>query len=452
MPLKKNDEIRVKIESISSEGSGVAHFDGQAVFVANTAVGDEITAHIIKAKQNYAVGIIKKIIKASKDRIDCDCEAFSRCGGCAYRHISYESELSEKKQRVQDAFDRIGHLDVTVDEIVGSQRVDGYRNKAQYPIGLDEKGNLVIGFYAKKSHRICDCANCLLQPREFSDIVGCIKNWILTTEVTVYNEQTNKGLLRHIYLRKAEKTGEIMVCLVATSANVPQKERLVKALLSTNASIKTVLININGQKTNSILGDKCEFIYGDGYITDILCEKKIRISPLSFYQVNRDQAERLYDTAREFASLSGKETLLDLYCGAGTIGLSMSDSVKNLIGVEVVPEAIEDAKFNAELNEEKNVRFICGDAKKAAKTLKDEGVKPDVIVLDPPRKGCAPQVIEAVVQMNPDRVVYVSCDPATLARDCAIFKNYGYEVKKAKAFDLFPRTVHVETVCLLSRK
>lgn len=452
MPLKKNDEIRVKIESISSEGSGVAHFDGQAVFVANTAVGDEIVAHIIKAKQNYAVGIIKKIIKASKDRIDCDCEAFARCGGCAYRHISYESELSGKKQRVQDAFDRIGKLDVTVEEIVGSERVDRYRNKAQYPVGIDEKGNLVIGFYSPKSHRICDCTGCILQPEEFSDIVKCIKNWILTTEVTVYNEQTNRGLLRHIYIRKAEKTGEIMVCLVATRPNVPQKEKLLKSLLNENANIKTVLVNVNDKKTNAILGDRCEYIYGDGYITDVLCGKKIRISPLSFYQVNRDQAEKLYQAAKEFANLTGEETLLDLYCGAGTIGLSMSDSVKNLIGVEVVPEAIEDAKFNAELNGTANARFICGDAKYAAKTLKDEGVRPDVIVLDPPRKGCAPEVIETVVQMNPDRVVYVSCDPATLARDCAKFKDCGYEVKKAKAFDLFPRTVHVETVCLLSRK
>lgn len=451
MSLKKNDEIRIKIEALSSEGSGVAHFDGQAVFVAGAAVGDDIVAHIIKAKQRYAVGIIKKIVKPSKDRIDCDCEGFPRCGGCAYRHISYESELEWKKQRVNDALDRIGKLDLKVDEIVGSERVDRYRNKAQYPVGISEKGDLITGFYSPKSHRICDCTSCLLQPEEFSSILSCIRLWILTSEVTVYDEESGKGFLRHIYLRKAELTGEIMVCLVATGESVPNKNKLIEILLNENSNIKTVVLNVNSEKTNKILGEKCVYLYDDGYITDILCGKKIRISPLSFYQVNRDQAERLYEKAKEFADLKGGEILLDLYCGAGTIGLSMSDSVKELIGVEVVPQAIEDAKFNAELNGVKNARFICDDAKGAAKTLAANGVKPNVIVLDPPRKGCDRQVLEAVSQMSPDRVVYVSCDPATLARDCAAFAKLGYKAEKATAFDLFPRTVHVETVCLLSR-
>lgn len=452
MSLKKNDEIRVKIESISSEGSGVAHFDGQAVFVANTAVGDDIVAHIIKAKPKYAVGIIKKIIKPSKARIDCDCEVFSRCGGCAYRHISYESELEGKKQRVQDAFDRIGKLGVTVEKIVGSEKVDRYRNKAQYPVGLSRDGGLIMGFYSPKSHRICDGTGCLLQPKEFSSALKCVKLWALTSAVTVYDEESGKGLLRHIYIRKAEVTGEIMVCLVVTSPSVPNKNKLVEILTSENKNIKTVLLNINSERTNTVLGDRCVCLFGDGYITDELCGKKIRISPLSFYQVNHDQAERLYKKAQEYAELSGEETLLDLYCGAGTIGLSMSDSVKSLIGVEVVEQAIDDAKFNAELNSVKNARFICDDAKGAAKTLFEEGIRPNVTVLDPPRKGCDRQVIETVAGMNPDRVVYVSCDPATLARDCAVFAELGYEVKKATAFDLFPRTAHVETVCLLSRK
>lgn len=451
MSLKKNDEIRVKIESISSEGSGVAHFDGQAVFVANTAVGDDIIAHIIKAKTKYAVGIIKKIVKPSKDRIECDCEAFSRCGGCAYRHISYQSELEGKKQRVQDALDRIGKLGVTVGEIVGSAKPDRYRNKAQYPVGLDRNGDLIMGFYSPKSHRICDGTGCLLQPEEFSSVLKCIKLWALTSAVTVYDEQSGKGLLRHIYIRKAEVTGELMVCLVVTSQSVPNKNRLVEILLNENKNIKTVLLNINDKRTNTVLGEKCVCLHGDGYITDVLCGKKIRISPLSFYQVNHDQAENLYRKAKEYAELNGSETLLDLYCGAGTIGLSMSDEVKELIGVEVVPQAIEDAKFNAELNGVKNARFICDDAKGAAKTLFEEGIRPNVIVLDPPRKGCDKEVIETVAGMNPDRVVYVSCDPATLARDCAVFAELGYEVKKATAFDLFPRTVHVETVALLTR-
>ncbi len=451
MALKKNDEIRVKIESISSEGSGVAHFDGQAVFVANTAVGDDLIVHIIKAKSKYAVGIIKKIIKPSKDRIDCDCEVFSRCGGCAYRHISYESELKGKKQRVQDAFDRIGKLDIKVDDIIGSENVDHYRNKAQYPVGLSQNGDLIIGFYSPKSHRICDGTNCLLQPEEYSSILKCIKLWALTSKVTIYDEESGKGLLRHIYLRKAEVTGEVMVCLVATGESVPNKNKLIELLLNENSNIKTIVLNVNSKRTNKILGEKCVYLYGDGYITDILCGKEIRISPLSFYQVNHNQAERLYEKAKEYAQLTGNETLLDLYCGAGTIGLSMSDSVKELIGVEVVPQAIEDAKFNAALNKVTNARFICDDAKGTAKTLLKEGTRPNVIVLDPPRKGCDIEVIESVAGMSPDRVVYVSCDPATLARDCAIFAELGYETEKVLAFDLFPRTVHVETVCLLSK-
>ncbi|MDD6021739.1 MAG: 23S rRNA (uracil(1939)-C(5))-methyltransferase RlmD [Oscillospiraceae bacterium] len=451
MALKKNEEIRVKIQSISSEGSGVARFDGQAVFVANTAVGDDIIAHIIKAKPKYAVGIIKKIIKPSKDRIECDCGVFPRCGGCAYRHISYESELEEKKRRVQDAFDRIGKLNIGIDETVGAEKTDRYRNKAQYPVGLSQNGDLVIGFYSPRSHRICDGTDCRLQPEEFGSLLRRIKMWVLTSRVSIYDEQSGKGLLRHIYIRKAEATGEIMVCLVVTSAGVPNRERLVEGLLEENKNIKTVLLNVNAKKTNTVLGDECVCLYGDGYITDVLCGKKIRISPLSFYQVNRSQAQKLYEKARKYADLTGSETLLDLYCGAGTIGLSMSDGVRRLIGVEVVPQAIEDAKINAELNGVKNVRFICDDAKGAAKTLLQEGISPDVIVLDPPRKGCDREVVETVAGMKPERVVYVSCDPATLARDCAVFSQLGYEVKKAAVFDLFPRTVHVETVVLLSR-
>lgn len=452
LAVKKNEEIRVKIESISSQGSGVAHFESQAIFVSNTAVGDDIVTHIIKAKQNYAVGIISKIIKPSKDRIDVDCDSFSRCGGCAYRHIKYESELEGKYQRVKDAFQRIGHIDIVPEGIIGTDETDHYRNKAQYPVGLSADGNLVIGFYSPHSHRICDGTKCLLQPKEFSQIVDCIKKWIMTTECTVYDEKTGKGLIRHIYLRQAEVTGEIMVSLVINGKSVPNRTKLVNSLLETNRKIKTVVLNINEEKTNVVTGTECINLYGDGYITDILCGKKIRISPLSFYQVNHNQAEKLYAKAAEYANLSKDDVLLDLYCGAGTIGLSMIDNVKELIGVEIIPQAIEDAKFNAQLNNVTNARFICDDAKGAAKMLLDEGIRPNVIVIDPPRKGCDAQVIETIVSMNPDRVVYVSCDAATLARDCQIFEQLGYAVEEATPVDLFPRTVHVETVCLLTKK
>lgn len=451
LAVKKNEEIRIKIESISSQGSGVGHFDSQAIFVANTAVGDDIVAHIIKAKQNYAVGIISKIIKPSKDRIPVDCEAFSRCGGCAYRHISYKSELEGKYQRVKDALNRIGHIDITPNEIIGADECNRYRNKAQYPIGLSPKGDLVIGFYSPHSHRICDCTDCQLQPEVFRDIIGCIKKWILTTECTVYNEKNGRGLLRHIYLRRASVTGEIMVCLVINGKSVPNETKLVSSLISENHNIKSVVLNVNQKDTNVVLGDECINLYGDGYITDVLCSKKIRISPLSFYQVNHDQAEKLYGKAREYAQLNKDDVLLDLYCGAGTIGLSMVDDVKELIGVEVIPEAIDDAKFNAGLNGVTNARFICDDAKGTAKKLFDEGIAPDVVIIDPPRKGCDIQVLETIAQMAPERVVYVSCDPATLARDCERFAQLGYEVKEVTPVDLFPRTTHVECVALLNK-
>ncbi len=452
MPLKKNDEISLEIESISSEGSGVGRFNGQTVFVNAAAAGDIVKVHIIKAKQKYAVGIISEIIRPSADRTECDCPVFSKCGGCAYRHIKYESELKWKYKTVADALKRIGGIDIVPDEIIGAENADRYRNKAQYPVGLSAKNELLIGFYSPKSHRIVNCENCLLQPEEFNEILKCIRCWILTSGVTVYNEETGRGQLRHIYLRRAEATGEIMVCLVINGESVPKATDLLKELLKTDENIKTVILNINRENTNVVLGKNSINLYGDGYITDVLCEKRIRISPLSFYQVNREQAQKLYRKAAEFAGLTGNETLLDLYCGAGTIGLSMSDKVKKLIGVEIIPEAVEDAKFNAKLNSAENAEFICGDAKIAAKHFLENGTNPDVIIIDPPRKGCAPEVIEAIADMNPDRVVYVSCDPATLARDCARFRELGYACRRVQPVDMFPHTGHVETVVLMSKE
>lgn len=452
MPLKKNDEIRLKIDSVSSLGSGVGHYGEMAVFVSNTAAGDDIIAHIIKVKKTYAVAKIKKLLSPSKDRAPQSCESFERCGGCAYRHITYEAEKKIKYNKVKDALRRIGHIDIEPCEIIGAEATERYRNKAQYPVSLSKDGDVVIGFYSPKSHRVTDSNDCLLQPEQFSAILNSIRSWILTSGVTIYDEDSGTGALRHIYIRRAYHTGETMVCLVINSKSVPKKQALVSSLLETDQSIKSILLNINEEKTNVILGRECVHLFGDGYITDILCGKKIRISPLSFYQVNTAQTEVLYAKAREYACLTGSETLLDLYCGAGTIGLSMSDSVKTLIGVEVIPEAIEDAKINAELNSVTNAQFICDDAKGAARTLFERNIHPDVVILDPPRKGCSREVLETVSQMSPDRIVYVSCDPATLARDCEILINLGYELKEATPVDLFPRTVHVESVVLLSQR
>ncbi len=450
--LKKNDDIRLTITALTSQGSGLGRYKEMAVFVDGTAPGDEIEAHIIKVKSSYAVGIIRKIIKKGESRIESDCPVDKSCGGCAYRHIKYEKELEIKKQTVNDALKRIGGLDIEAEEILSIKEPCHYRNKAQIPVGIDGKGKLLTGFYSKHSHRIIDGENCLLQREDFHKLIPVIRKYILENPVTVYNEETGRGLIRHIYLRQGAKTGEIMVCLVINGDTIPRKERLILSLLETGLNIQSVVLNINKEKTNVILGDRCITVYGRDYIEDELCSLKFRISPLSFYQVNPEGTELLYGRAKEYAALTGKETLLDLYCGAGTIGLTMADKAKSLIGVEIIPEAIENAKENAELNGIKNARFVCDDASGMAKTLYEEGIRPDVVVLDPPRKGCSREVVETVVKMSPDRVVYVSCDPATLARDLAVFGELGYETVKVTAVDMFPRTTHVETVCLLSRK
>ena len=448
--LKKNDIIELPIEGYSSEGSGVGHYNGQAVFVNGAAAGDTAECLIIKAKSSYAVGKLRQIIKASPDRIQPDCPAFPRCGGCQYRHISYEAELRLKQQKVTDALNRIGHISVTPEPIVGAASPDRYRNKAQYPVCM-AVGRLAAGFYAPFSHRVIDGKNCLLQPESFTAILKAVAKWAEKYKVSTYDETTGKGLLRHIYLRRGFATGETMVCLLINGEKIFQQEALLAGLLSADRGIATVLLNHNTEKTNVILGKRCTVLYGEGYIEDELCGKRFRVSPLSFYQINRAQAQRLYEQAAAFALTDRTRTLLDLYCGAGTIGLTMADRVEKLIGVEIVPEAIEDAKTNAALNGVTNAEFLCADAARAAQTLRERGVTPDTVILDPPRKGCDETLPAVIAGMGPERIVYVSCDPATLARDCARFAALGYEVKQVVPFDLFPRTVHVETVVLMTR-
>lgn len=449
--LIKNDEITLEITALTSQGSGVGRFDSMAVFVEGTAPGDLILAHIILVKGSYAVGIIKKLLKPSKHRIVCDCGAFSSCGGCSYRHISYDEELREKRKRVSDAFERIGSIDTPVGEILHGERTERYRNKAQYPVALTPEGKTLIGFYAKKSHRVVDCRDCLLQPAEFEGILRVVEHWAALAGVSIYNEKEKRGLLRHIYIRNGFKTGQVMVCLVMTSCLVPKQEQLVKALLDENENIKSIVLNVNSKDTNVILSEECHTLWGEEYIEDELCSLRFRISPLSFFQVNPEGAQILYEKAAEYAGLTGNEVLLDLYCGTGTIGLSMAKRAKKVIGVEIIPQAIENAKENAKLNKIDNAEFFCDDASGASKRLSESGTEIDVIILDPPRKGCSRDVVEAAVKMNPKRIVYVSCDSATLARDCAIFKSLGYETNAITPVDMFPRTVHVETVVLMSK-
>lgn len=447
--VNKNDEFTLKITGYTSEGGGVGKYDGQAIFVENTAVGDEILCHIIKAKKNYAVGKAIKLIKPSKNRIEPECDCFKSCGGCSYGHITYEEELRLKEQKVKDAFTHIGGLSPKFMPIIPSPSTTRYRNKAQYPVKR-ENGILKIGFYAKKSHRVIDCDDCLLQPAEFSKIIEIFRNWINKFNITVYNEEIEMGLIRHIYLRKAFATGEIMVCVVANGAELPHSNELVEALKSIDG-FKSLLLNTNTAKTNVVLGLTEKPIYGEGFITDILCGVKVKISPLSFYQVNHDGAELLYNKTAEYAAPSGKEDILDLYCGAGTIGLSMAGKVKSVTGVEIIPEAVDDATENAKLNNINNARFICGDAYLAADKLNMEGITPQTVILDPPRKGCAQALLDTVADISPERIVYVSCDPATLARDAKHLQHLGYEAAEATPVDMFPRTSHVECVCLFKK-
>ncbi len=451
MLLKKNEEIRLKITTLTSQGSGLGRFEDMAVFVDGAAVGDDLLVHIIKVKKNYAVGIIKKIYSPSPDRVEPDCPVYSRCGGCAYRHIDYSAELREKKQAVTDAMERIGFVKFAAEDILSIEVPERYRNKVQLPLGIDKDGRVIAGFYSRRSHRIAECEDCRLQMKEFAPIVSAVRKYIHQSTATVYSEETGQGLIRHIYLRRGAKSGEIMVCLVINGDSIPKRDKLIELLIGTDENIKSIVLNINRENTNVVLGKKCITIWGKDYIEDELCSLRFRISPLSFYQVNPEGTELLYNKAAEYAQLRGGEVLLDLYCGTGTIGLTMAKKVKQLIGVEIIPQAIENAIENAENNGIKNARFICDDASGAAETLFREGIRPDVVILDPPRKGCDEEVIGTVVRMNPDRVVYVSCDPATLARDCRIFEALGYRVEKYTAVDMFPRTVHVETVCILSR-
>lgn len=446
--LKKNDEIELYIEDFTSEGSGVGHFKGMAVFVSGAAAGDKALVHIIKVKSTYAIGKCIKLLKPSKTRIAPDCEYAGSCGGCAFRHISYEAETAMKKKRVEDSFQRIGGIDKKLDGFIAAENLTRYRNKAEYPVSFEKE--LKIGFYALHTHRIIDCRDCVLQPEIFADIVAVIRKWTVEFGISIYNSETGNGLLRHIYIRQGAVSKEIMVCLVINGERIPKEAELVKRLCEI-PDIKSIVLNINRLNNNVILGEECKTVYGSDYIYDELCGVKIRLSPLSFYQVNHFQAEKLYRKAAEYAQLDGSQTVLDMYCGAGTIGLSMADKAKNVVGVEIVEPAVRDAKINAGLNGIKNAQFYCADASQAAQMLKEQGIKPDVIVLDPPRKGCSAELVKTISEMEPDKVVYVSCDPATLARDCKRFGDFGYSVQKLTAVDLFPRTVHVESVVLMSR-
>lgn len=451
MNIKKNEVYEVEITGVTSEGNGVGKIDNFAIFIPETTIGDTVKIKIVKVLKSYAFGRLEEILKPSSARIDVDCDCYTQCGGCTYRHISYDAELKIKQDYVENVFKRLGGIELPCNPIIESKRENQYRNKAQYPVGIDKDGTIVSGFYAKRSHRIINSNACCLQSSEFAKIQSVILDFLNQNHIAVYDETSNKGLIRHIYIRKAEATNEIMVCLVATKSKIPNIDKLVEMLLQSNSNIVSIVINVNPKATNVILGNQCITVYGEEEITDIICGVKIKISPLSFYQVNKLQAEVLYQTAIEYAQLSKNDVLIDLYCGTGTIGLIASSQVKQVIGVEIIPQAIENAKENAKLNSIENTRFLCADAKVAAKQLAQEGTKPDVIIVDPPRKGLNLEVIEAIVEMSPRKVVMVSCNPATAARDVSLLQEQGYQTKVITPVDMFPRTTHVECIVCLTR-
>ena len=454
MPLQKNQILTLRIERLSSDGSGVAHSaDGEAVFVPGTAPGDEARVRIVKDCGRYAFGILDELLTPSPDRIPVDCPVAGPCGGCSLRHLDYAAELRAKQESVLDAFRRIGGLEVPVLDILPSPEVD-YRNKVQFPVGVDKNGAPCIGFYAGRTHRIVPCPDCKLQPGVLNEIGNALCAFFAQQGIRPYDEQSGKGLVRHIFLRRGAHSGQIMVCLVCTRAKLPHAEQLCTVLREQFPAISTILLNVNAKNTNVILGSENHILYGPGYIEDTLCGVPVRLGPLSFYQVNTLAAERLYGVAAQYAQLTPDDALLDLYCGMGTIGLSMADQCRELIGVEIVPEAIESAKANAARMGEAvaaKSRFFCADAGQAATQLAAEGLHPDIVMLDPPRKGCDEATLTAVVRMAPRRVVYVSCNPATAARDAAWLEQNGYHAEKVQPVDLFPRTKHCEAVLLLTK-
>ena len=455
MPLQKNQLLTLRIERLSNDGSGVAHSsEGEAVFVPGTAPGDEAQVRIVKDCGRYAFGILDKLLTPSPDRIPVDCAVAGPCGGCSLRHLDYAAELRAKQESVADAFRRIGGLDVPVLDALPSPEIDRYRNKVQFPVGCDKDGAPCIGFYAGRTHRIVPCPDCKLQPGVLNDIGNTLCAFFAAHGIQPYDEERGKGLVRHIFLRRGAHSGQIMVCLVCTRPKLPHSDELVALLREKFRDIATILINVNAKKTNVILGEESVTLYGPGCIEDTLCGVPVRLGPLSFYQVNTLAAERLYGVAAEYAQLEPDDVLLDLYCGMGTIGLSMAGHCRELIGVEIIPEAIDSAKANAARMGDAiaaKSRFFCADAGEAAARLAAEGLRPDVIMLDPPRKGCDETTLSAVVQMSPRRVVYVSCNPSTAARDAAWLGQHGYRAEKVQPVDLFPRTKHVECVIALSK-
>lgn len=462
--MNKNDIVTVEITDIGVSGEGIGHVDGYTLFIKDAVIGDVVEAKVMKAKKNYGYARLMKVITPSEYRVEPKCAFARRCGGCQIQEMFYDRQLVFKDQKIRGNLERIGgftkdQIDTVMQPVVGMEHPFGYRNKAQFPFGTDKEGNPITGFYAGRTHDIIANTDCALGVEQNKEILEIILQYMRENKIKSYDEKTGKGLIRHALIRYGFKTKEIMVCLVINGKKLPKAERLIEKLIQIEG-MTSITISPNTRRDNVIMGDSYEILWGQGYITDYIGNVKYQISPLSFYQVNPVQTEKLYGLALEYADLKGDETVWDLYCGIGTISLFLAQKAKQVYGVEIVPQAIDDAKENAKINAIDNAEFFVGKAEEVLpeyyaeyeREHNGETAHADVIVVDPPRKGCDETLLETIVKMQPEKVVYVSCDSATLARDLKYLCANGYEIRMCRGVDQFPQSVHVETVVLLGRK
>ncbi|WP_280770327.1 23S rRNA (uracil(1939)-C(5))-methyltransferase RlmD [Salipaludibacillus daqingensis] len=451
-PVEKNETVDVTFEDITHDGAGVAKLGGYPLFVKGGLPGEKAEVKVVQVKKNYGFGRLMNVMKESNQRVDAPCPVFNRCGGCQLQHLSYEGQLEYKQKQVKETLARIGGLnDVAVHPTLGMDDPWRYRNKSQVPVG-EQGGNIVTGFYAERSHQIVDINSCIIQHEHNDKVVQLVKKLAKDYGIRGYDDRIHKGTLRHVVVRHAKHTDELMVVLVTKGKELPNKKNLVHAMKEELPNVKSIIQNINPKRTNVIFGERSEVLWGEEVIHDYIGDIKFAISARSFYQVNPVQTKVLYEKALEYAQLTGKETVIDAYCGIGTISLFLAEKAKHVYGVEIVPEAVSDAKRNAKLNHVTNADFVVGEAENVMPWWQAQGIEADVIVVDPPRKGCDEKLLETMATMKPDRIVYVSCNPATLARDLKYLEEHGYETKEVQPVDMFPQTTHVECCVLLEKK
>lgn len=449
--IKKNDEFVIEIMDLGADGEGIGKLEnGYTVFVKDALIGDVAKIKIIKTKKNYGYGRLMSLVQASPFRVEAPCPVARACGGCQIMHLDYAEQLKYKENKLRNLLERVGKVkDYEMAPVIGMKEPYYYRNKAQFPVGRNKDGMIVTGFYAGRTHSIIDTTHCFIQHPLNETLVALVRNWMESNGVEPYDESTGRGLVRHILTRVGKRTGEVMVCLVVNGKDIPAREALIGALTKVEG-MTSISLNVNREKTNVILGPTVKTLWGKDYIIDYIGDICYQISPLSFYQVNPEQTQVLYSKALEFAGLKAGDVVWDLYCGIGTISLFLAQKAARVYGVEIVPQAIEDAKKNAELNHMDNVEFFVGKAEEVLpRKYAEDGVYADVIVVDPPRKGCDAALLECMVEMKPERIVYVSCDPATLARDVHYLEEHGYKVRRVQGVDMFPHSIHCEVICLL---